>query len=147
MRSYIAMLEATGATAQPDLSRDLVHAVRQTVPAGIDTVVNISAAALQDLRAREAEDLLFIAREALSNAVRHGSPTKIAVDLRQNEEETALTIQDNGAGFNTDAVKSGLGSISLRTRAERMGAGLTVISIPGMGTTVRISVPRRPPDE
>ncbi len=147
MRAYIAMLESSQATSQPELSRDLAFAARQIVPDGIDTVVNISAAALQEIRSREAEDLLYIAREALSNAVRHGKATKIAVDLRQSATETALTIQDNGSGFNSDAVNAGLGTVTMRTRAERMGASLAVIAIPGMGTTVRVSLPRREIDE
>jgi signal transduction histidine kinase len=147
MRGYIAMLESTQATAQPELARDLAYAVRQIVPDGIDTVVNIAAAALQEIRAREAEDLLYIAREALSNAVRHGHATKIAIDLRQTTTETALTIQDNGAGFNADAVHVGLGTVTMRTRAERIGAGLAVIGIPGMGTTVRVNFPRRVDDD
>jgi signal transduction histidine kinase len=147
MRTYIEMLESTQATAQPELSRDLAFAMRQIVPDGIDTVINIAAAALQEIRTRDAEDLLYIAREALSNAVRHGHATKIAVDLRQTVSETALTIQDDGIGFNADAVRSGLGTVTMRTRAERMGANLAVISIPGMGTTVRVSFPRRGADE
>jgi signal transduction histidine kinase len=147
MRTYIEMLESTQATAQPELSRDLAFAMRQIVPDGIDTVINIAAAALQEIRTRDAEDLLYIAREALSNAVRHGHATKIAVDLRQTVSETALTIQDDGIGFNADAVRSGLGTVTMRTRAERMGANLAVISIPGMGTTVRVSFPRRGDDE
>ena len=147
MRAYIAMLESSQAVSQPELSRDLAFAARQIVPDGIDTVVNISAAALQEIRSREAEDLLYIAREALSNAVRHGKATKIAVDLRQSATETALTIQDNGSGFNSEAVSPGLGTVTMRTRAERMGATLAVIGIPGMGTTVRVSLPRREIDE
>ncbi len=142
MRAYIAMLESSQATSQPELSRDLAHVVRQMVPSGIDTVINISAAALQEIGTREAEDLIYIAREALSNAVRHGAATKIAVDLRQSATETALTIQDNGAGFNADAVQPGLGSVTMRTRAERIGASLAIVGIPGMGTTVRVSFPR-----
>ncbi len=142
MRAYIAMLESSQAAPQPELSRDLAHVVKQMVPAGIDTVINIAAAALREIGTREAEDLTYIAREALSNAVRHGAATKIAVDLRQSAAETALTIQDNGAGFNSDAVQSGLGSVTMRTRAERIGATLDIIGIPGMGTTVRVSFPR-----
>ena len=142
MRSYISMLELTQPAAQPELSRDLAAAVRQIVPDGIDRGVNIAAAALQEIRAREAEDLLYIAREALSNAVRHGGATKIYVDLRHTTDETALTIQDNGSGFNPDTVRSGLGSVTMRTRAERIGATVAFIGIPGMGTTVRVSLPR-----
>ena len=146
IRTYISMLEATLPDAEPDLSRDLAFAVRQIVPDGVDTRINITAAGLQEIRARESEDLLYIAREALSNAVRHGHSTKIAVDLRQTAQATALTIQDNGIGFDAEAVRWGLGSVTMRTRAERINATLTVIGIPGMGTTVRVTLPRRADD-
>jgi len=108
--------------------------------------VNITAAALQELSARESEDLLYIAREALSNAVRHGSASKIAIDLRQSPYVTALTIQDNGVGFDSENVRSGLGTVTMRTRAERLGGTITVLGIPGMGTTVRVEIPRRKDD-
>lgn len=146
IRGYISMLEAETPLAQPDLSRDLAFIVKQMVPGGIDAVVNITAAALQELGARESEDLLYIAREALSNATRHGSPTKIAVDLRQSAEETALTIQDNGVGYDPANIRTGLGTVTMRTRADRLGATLSLLGIPGMGTTVRVAIPRRSDD-
>jgi len=146
IRGYILMLEAEAPLSQPELSRDLAFVIRQIVPTGVDTVVNITAAALQELGARESEDLLYIAREALSNAVRHGAPTKVAIDLRQNGDETALTIQDNGMGFDQANVRTGLGTVTMRTRTERLGGELSVLGIPGMGTTVRVSIPRRQDD-
>lgn len=146
IRAYITMLEAEAPAAQPELGRDLAFVLRQMVPSGTDTVVNITAAALQELSARESEDLLYIAREAISNAIRHGEASKIAVDLRQTPGETALTIQDNGAGFDSEHVRTGLGSVTMRTRAERLGGTLAVLGIPGMGTTVRVAIPRRQDD-
>jgi signal transduction histidine kinase len=146
IRTYITMLEAEAPAAQPELGRDLAFVVRQMVPLGTNAVVNITAAALQELSARESEDLLYIAREALSNAVRHGSASKIAIDLRQSPYVTALTIQDNGVGFDSENVRSGLGTVTMRTRAERLGGTITVLGIPGMGTTVRIEIPRRKDD-
>ncbi|HMO53884.1 MAG TPA: GAF domain-containing protein [Tepidiformaceae bacterium] len=147
IRSYITMLEASTPLAQPELTRDLAFVIRQMVPPTIATVVNIAAAALQELTARESEDLLYIAREALSNAVRHGAPSKIAVDLRQTDDATVLTVQDNGTGFEQDSTRRGLGSVTMRTRCERLGAELTIIPIPGMGTTVRVEIPRRYEDD
>lgn len=140
IRGYITMLEAGSTTAEPELTRDLAFVIRQIVPPSIATVVNISAAALQNFTLRETEDLLYIAREALSNAMRHGAPSKIAVDLRQYAEATVLTVQDNGVGFDQATVRRGLGSVTMQTRADRLGADLTVIGIPGMGTTVRVSI-------
>jgi signal transduction histidine kinase len=141
IRGYITSLEAKTPPSTPDLQRDLPFVVRQLVPEGIDTVVNITAAALQRISARQAEDFIYIAREALSNAVRHGEPTKIAVDLRQDAASTTLTIQDNGKGFDGASVRSGLGTVTMRTRAERLGGELMVLGIPGMGSTVRVTVP------
>ena len=142
IRGYITMLEAATTSAEPELTRDLAFIIRQIVPPSIATVVNISAAALQLFTLRETEDLLYVAREALSNAMRHGAPSKIAVDLRQSNDATVLTIQDNGVGFDQATVRKGLGSVTMRTRADRLGADLTVIGIPGMGTTVRVSIPK-----
>lgn len=142
IRAYISMLESSTPSSEPELARDLAFVVRQIVPGGIDSVVNITAAALQELSAREAEDLLYIAREALSNAVRHAAPSRIAVDLRQSPLATSLTIQDNGVGFNEATARTGLGTVTMRTRAARLGGDLTVLSIPGMGTTVRVAIPR-----
>jgi signal transduction histidine kinase len=147
IRSYITMLEAGSPVEQPELTRDLAFVIRQLVPSSIATVVNISAAALQELTTRESEDLLYIAREALSNAVRHGAPTKIAVDLRQTEDATVLTVQDNGVGFEEGTARRGLGTITMGTRSERLGAALTIIPIPGMGTTVRVAIPRHRQEE
>ncbi len=147
IRTYITMLEATTPLEQPNLTRDLAFVIRQIVPPSIASVVNISAAALQELTARESEDLLYIAREALSNSVRHGAPTKIAVDLRQTRDATVLTVQDNGVGFEEASTRRGLGTVTMRTRCERLGAELTVIPIPGMGTTVRVAIPRRYEEE
>jgi signal transduction histidine kinase len=147
IRTYITMLEASTPLEQPNLTRDLAFVIRQMVPPSIASVVNISAAALQELTARESEDLLYIAREALSNSVRHAAPTKIAVDLRQTPDATVLTVQDNGVGFEEASTRRGLGTVTMRTRCERLGAELTVIPIPGMGTTVRIAIPRRYDEE
>lgn len=146
IRGYITMLEAESPLAQPELSRDIAYVIRQLVPPGTDAVVNITAAALQELTGRDSEDLLYIAREALSNAIRHGLPTKVAVDLRQTAESTSLTVQDNGVGFDQANVRSGLGTVTMRTRAARLNAELTILGIPGMGTTVRVSLPRRNDD-
>ncbi len=146
IRSYITMLESDAPQGTPNLPRDLAFVVRQLVPPGVHTMVNVTAAALQELGNREVEDLLYIAREAISNAVRHSGGSKIAVDLRQSEHETALTVQDNGIGFDPAHVRTGLGTVTMRTRADRLGADLTVLAIPGMGVTVRVAVPRRRDD-
>ncbi|GAB4330982.1 MAG: hypothetical protein Kow0010_16100 [Dehalococcoidia bacterium] len=142
IRSYINLLEQETPPHGPELSRDIHFAVRQLVPPGVDTIVNVTAAALRELTNHQAEQLLYITREAISNAVRHGNPTKIAIDIRQSATETTLTVQDNGIGFDPATQRTGLGTVTMRTRAEALGGALHVIGIPGMGTTVRVAIPR-----
>ncbi|HET7736980.1 MAG TPA: GAF domain-containing protein [Tepidiformaceae bacterium] len=142
IRTYIHVLEAETPAGPPDFSRDIAFILRQLVPEGVDTITSISASTVQQLEPRDVEDLTYIAREAVSNAIRHGSPAKIAVDLRESPTEITLTIQDNGLGFDTATVRHGLGSVTMRTRVSRLGGELTLLSIPGMGTTVRVQIPR-----
>jgi signal transduction histidine kinase len=95
-----------------------------------------------------AETVYRIAQEALHNALRHGTPRTVSVDLREGERRGAgtveLTVTDDGAGFDPAASAAAgrrLGLTSMRERARAVGAHLEVASRPGAGTTVRLTVP------
>ncbi|MDX6503895.1 MAG: hypothetical protein QOE29_1020, partial [Gaiellaceae bacterium] len=92
--------------------------------------------------ARDAE-VLRIAQEALSNALRHADATLIAVRLHSNEGRMVLEVEDDGAGFDLDAPglrSRRLGLTSMEERARRLGGVLALRSAPGAGTTVRLEV-------
>ena len=90
-----------------------------------------------------ATDVFRIAQEALSNALRHAGAEHIAVRLRcDGRDGVELTIADDGAGFDPDAVRSRrLGLTTMAERARAIGARLQVESAPGAGTTVTLAVP------
>ncbi|MCK9520573.1 MAG: ATP-binding protein [Dehalococcoidia bacterium] len=138
---YARALQSSPQRAHSDLARDLAFILRQVAPQGIDTVLNMKAPAFAQLTGRMAEDLLFIAREAITNAVRHGLPTKLAVDLREVDDDVALTVQDDGVGFDAGSFQPGLGMTALQNRVDRLNGKLAVMAIPGMGTTVRVTIP------
>ncbi|MGW3176667.1 sensor histidine kinase [Streptomyces sp. NPDC001153] len=90
--------------------------------------------------------LLRIAQEALSNAARHGRPTRVGVTLSFMGDEVTLDIRDDGTGFDPAAVpertrSGGFGLEGMRARAERIAGSLTVESEPGHGTAVSARVP------
>jgi signal transduction histidine kinase len=86
------------------------------------------------------ERLLRVAKEALSNAVRHGRATEITLHLAFAPTEVRLTVTDNGAGFSiTDP--SGLGLPNMRAALAEAGGFLQVTSAPNAGTTVTATVP------
>ncbi|HAJ38667.1 MAG TPA: hypothetical protein DCL15_23620 [Chloroflexi bacterium] len=82
-----------------------------------------------------------IAQEALANVARHAGATQIAVTL-SNTNGVALTVTDNGRGFDVYNVNGDhMGLQLMRERAEMMGGVLVVRSAPGAGTTVRLTLP------
>jgi len=86
--------------------------------------------------------LFRIAQEAVANAIRHAHPTRIDLSVAYNDNQVALTIADNGCGFDPRAPINGshdsehFGLVTMRERAERVGGRLRIESVPGTGTTV-----------
>jgi signal transduction histidine kinase len=83
--------------------------------------------------------VLQIAREALSNALRHGQAGHVHVSLRPEGALAVLAIVDDGRGFNGASVASrGNGLKNFSARARDLGAEISVDSAPGQGTHVKL---------
>jgi nitrate/nitrite-specific signal transduction histidine kinase len=96
-----------------------------------------------DLPAPVEEGLYRIAQEALNNALRHAAATSVAVRIQANGEGLELSVEDDGVGFDVAAAadRGGLGLASMRERAQALGCRLDIVSQPGAGTTVKVTVP------
>lgn len=89
------------------------------------------------------------AQEALSNVMRHANAGRVDLMLTMREKRLVLTVEDDGAGFDTARVlaaeadvNAGMGLRSIREQAIGLGGKLLVHSGPG-GTTLELSVPLR----
>jgi two-component system, LuxR family, sensor kinase FixL len=87
-----------------------------------------------------AQHLYRIAQEALSNAVQHAKADRIAIELRANDGELTLQIQDDGAGVPAD-IRGGMGLRTMAYRAQIMKGEFAVEPAPGGGTRVTCRVP------
>jgi signal transduction histidine kinase len=89
------------------------------------------------------QDLLRIAQEAISNAVRHARPTVISVNVRWDPPNLVLEVIDNGSGIANAKLANGdgFGLSSMRARAENLGAQFDVRTAPGRGTSILVHVP------
>jgi signal transduction histidine kinase len=89
------------------------------------------------------KDLLRIAQEAMSNAVRHAKPTVVNVSLSCESPNLVLEITDNGFGIANPqaAFKEGFGLSSMQARAEQLGAQLDVQTSKGRGTSIVVRLP------
>jgi signal transduction histidine kinase len=84
--------------------------------------------------------LVHIAREAVTNAVKHARADTIEVAL-EREDEWRLVVVDDGRGFDAASGGSGFGLASMRLQAEALGGTLLVRSAPVGGTMVEALLP------
>jgi signal transduction histidine kinase len=100
-----------------------------------------SEVGLDDPRCRES--IVFIVREAVTNAMRHGRAHTVTVQLSKEHDTTVLRVIDDGVGFDPEhAVRTGcFGIVSMKEQAEVLGASLSIQSAPGLGAAVEILWP------
>lgn len=91
-----------------------------------------------------AHDLMMAARECLYNAVLHGEPTRIRVELRYFTEALLLTIRDDGRGFDPASMpeEGHYGLQGLQERVHRFGGEVRIESRLGHGAEIALRVPR-----
>ncbi len=84
--------------------------------------------------------MFMIAHEALHNALRHARAQQLTIDVDEDVDRIRLAISDDGCGFDSQATPPAghLGLVGMRERARWIGAELTIDSVVGAGTTVRV---------
>ncbi len=80
-------------------------------------------------------------REAVHNIARHAKVTRTTIELRWDARRFSLNIQDNGSGFDSDAITTGNGLANLRHRSEVLHGALEIESTPSQGTLIRLEAP------
>jgi signal transduction histidine kinase len=120
-----------------DALRDALTGVAR---AGVDVVIDVTDAAVQrmELDAAVQAALVGVAREAGTNAARHGKATRLEVHLEVGPGGGALVIADDGAGFDTTLPAEGFGLRGMSERGRAIGGDLEVRSVHGRGTTVTL---------
>ena len=84
--------------------------------------------------------LLLAVREALHNAVKHGGCDRVTLTVHIDHDTLAISVHDDGRGFDADRPPAGPGHdglANMRLRMEEIGGSCTIDSLPGKGTTVR----------
>jgi signal transduction histidine kinase len=104
------------------------------------------AAAAQVSAVAQAE-VFSIAREALTNVRKHARAHRVGLDLAVDGSELALSIEDDGVGFDADLLAAGperwphFGLAGMRERAESIGGRIAWHSRHGAGTVVELHIP------
>lgn len=95
-------------------------------------------------------NIFRIIQEAINNAIKYSEADMIEVFLRQTENDLTIMVKDAGKGFDPKIVEarsvnieSGRGFFNMYERTEYVNGRLEIISDPGKGTTVMLTVPMR----
>jgi len=87
----------------------------------------------------ERQHVLMLCKEALHNALKYSQAQNVLLTITRTGRQAIIEVQDDGVGFDAETTKSGHGQQTMRQRAKKLGADLTVRSQPGAGTTVTVS--------
>jgi signal transduction histidine kinase/ligand-binding sensor domain-containing protein len=94
---------------------------------------------------RTEDELLRIAQEAVTNAIKHAEASEINVELAFDAKLLRMTVADDGRGFlptgQTTGVNGHFGLQGMRERAEGIDAKLKLDTAPGTGTRLSVEVP------
>lgn len=136
-RRSVGMLRANP-VGQGDLAVTLSMLVREANEGGLPIRFE-SIMASCPLPANVTEQFERIVAEALQNARRHASPTRVVVQLARVDGHVRVIVADDGSGFDPTAERPGrYGLVGMRERAAAVGAKLTFASDLGRGTTVTL---------
>jgi signal transduction histidine kinase len=143
-------------------SRRIVHAMRPELLAGrsvqealetltgqwsqqtgIRTAFTVDGDLLQI--GRDQEVAVFRAlQESLTNIRKHANATRVDITLSFLGDEVILDVRDNGDGFATAHIHTGVGLETMRERARQLGGRLDVETSPGEGVALSFALPVRP---
>jgi two-component system, NarL family, sensor histidine kinase UhpB len=137
-----AYLEALGLEAGV---REQVAAFRQRNPTVV-CALNVQG----DLTSLDEEvgiTIFRIVQESLTNITVHANARNVSVELRvwraarAPDSSVEVTVTDDGAGFFQLTSNRGLGLAGIRERARALGGSCSIVSEPGSGTHIGVTVP------
>jgi signal transduction histidine kinase len=92
-----------------------------------------------------AGNLLMVAKESITNALKHAAPTRVDINVDYTPATVTLTVSDNGCGFTPIKAQGPheghFGLTGMRERAERLSGRIELSSVLGKGTCITLTVP------
>jgi signal transduction histidine kinase len=94
--------------------------------------------------APEVESAVYrIAQEAMTNVAKHARATRIHASVSDRSGDIAVTVRDNGRGFDAHQRSTGFGLLGMRERLALVGGTFELESAPGAGTVLRATIPTK----
>jgi len=141
-RTHLTQARRSVGTLRPTVGpgEDVATALKRLANLGqrtTETPIEVIVDELPRLGDGVEREVIGIAQEALTNAVRHARAKHITIRASSVQSiGLRVSIADDGRGIARDLPSSGFGMTSMQERAERIGASLTIVTAPRQGTEV-----------
>jgi two-component system NarL family sensor kinase len=122
----------------------LTHLVQEIHGEGTFAVDLRVPSSVPMLAARVETALFRMVQESVTNCRKHAQCSQVTIELRLNEDDLALSVIDDGLGFDTAAARAKVhrcGLASMQERIVQIGGQLEIESHVGDGTTIRACLP------
>jgi signal transduction histidine kinase len=143
LRGYLVGLEPPISNGR-ELEVALAQLVRSMTGSGQTAYrLEVDPGVADQVTADQGSHFLAVAREAMSNSLRHSAAQNGRIELRLEGDYTRLIVEDDGKGFlpvPTEAPGHGLKNMA--ARARRLHGKLEIVSQPGQGTRIVFDLPR-----
>ena len=128
--------------------RAMVEQVRTTNGPHVEVQ---SSGDFHDLPPDSEYQLYRLAQEALANALKHANAQHITISLHDRPAGVCLSVVDDGCGFQPSAMDladlSHFGMLGMQERSAKLRAELAIVSAPGKGCSVTVTLPPASPPE
>ena len=98
-------------------------------------------AAGKKLNMEQRRDVYLIYKETMNNILKHAAASNVWIDMLRQNGDLHLKIRDDGKGFGPSVISDRNGLKNIRSRTEKWKGTLTVITAPGRGTNIEITIP------
>ena len=124
----------------------MVEAIRQLMDASAHAQkvkYDLAAEGLKDVELPGQVQLMIyrIIQEQLTNITKYAGATEVSISLWAEKSMLRINISDNGAGFDLTKKSKGIGLRNIKNRAEVHGGKMKIITAPGKGCSLNISIP------
>lgn len=119
--------------------KDFIHKIdKDTLKISLETV------GLNSRLDHQVESVLYrIIQETVNNVIKHANATKLNIQFLKDEDGVAITIEDNGKGFDVEILQKseGIGLKNIMSRVAFLKGTIDFDTAPGKGTLVAIHIP------
>jgi streptogramin lyase len=139
MKDVVWSIDARNDTMDGMIQYMQEHLHNMLMPANIDFELRHTGFSEQEKLAMNFRQNVYLTfKEAINNVVKHSGAGRVTVDLKKENGLFTMTIQDDGHGIDSSKKSNGQGLYNMRLRADRLKAGLDIVSEKGVMIIMKV---------